>query len=92
MGQNVVTTLAACVAEELAADGTPAATSFQVAGSALPKQLYGAPLRDGIDGFTVRPYMHQPYRVPERRVDYGFVHSDVPIGWWRPYRPVMRRL
>lgn len=62
--------------------GKPTALKAKMVGPSLGKQRFSRPTPGGIDRATIGG-LFLPYDIPNRRLEFGLVDSEVPIGFWR---------
>jgi isoquinoline 1-oxidoreductase beta subunit len=67
----------------LDAQGDPVAWYTRIASGSLFNQLFGLPLKDGLDGSATEGFAEFPYEVPNQQHEFIQRRTHVPIGFWR---------
>lgn len=62
--------------------GELTALRAKMVGPSLGKQRFARPTPGGIDRNTIGG-LFLPYDIPNRKLEFGLVDSEVPIGFWR---------
>jgi isoquinoline 1-oxidoreductase beta subunit len=67
----------------LDADGLPVALHATTVGDGPNRHLFPQGIRNDLDDSVVEGAVDQPYAIAHRRVDYVYVPSHAPVGYWR---------
>ncbi len=63
--------------------GRPVALLHRVVAPSISEQRWPGSVRNGLDGDAVEGAQDIAYAVPNLRVEYGMLQTNVPSSWWR---------